>query len=228
MKQKRKIISNILCGILILAMLIGTILLFWRREKNEVTFLFDRAVVWIVSPSMEDQIEERSYILVKRVEDPKQIAIDDVILFYSDDPMLKGQLNTHRVKGIIGDHAEFVTKGDNNPVNDAYTAKADQVVGIYVENLPTLTAIVRFFLTKTGFFVIILAFLALTAAMCVPDFVKHFKEQKAEAEAQKEAERARLIAAEVERLRAQDAQNCVTQAEETPNHSASDEENTEI
>ncbi|MGM9631768.1 MAG: signal peptidase I [Eubacteriales bacterium] len=209
MKKTKKLILNILCIVLLGAMLCTAVLLFVRRSNNEVTFIFDKASVWIVSQSMEDTIPARSYIQIEKVE-PKDIKVGDVIMFYSDDPMLNGALNTHRVVEIIGDNEEFVTKGDNeatNPINDKYTAKADKIVGRYVKNLPTMTAVVRFFLTPAGFVIIALLFLMLTLAMCVPDFVKHFKAQKEKNEDEKKKLEEELIRREIERLKAENLQN---------------------
>ncbi len=196
----KNIISGV-CVLLVVLMLVLTATLFVRRTQNKVTFLFGSASVWILSPSMEPTIPERTYIRIERIE-PSDIAVGDVITFYSDDPTIRDQLNTHRVVGIVGDHEAFVTKGDRNIGNDKYTVGADRVVGIWRENQPKLTAFMRFFLTPVGFAVIIGAVLLLTLAACLPDFKKHIAKKKADAEAAKKAEEERLLAEELERLEA--------------------------
>ena len=136
----------------LLGLLLATLV--WGKMTNKITFIFDRAVVWILSDSMEEQIPAQSYILVQKI-DAADVKIDDVIVFYSDDPMLKGALNTHKVIEIIGENEEFITKGDNNLIQDTYTAKAEKVQGVYKSNLPFLTAVMQFIISPMGFAVII-------------------------------------------------------------------------
>ena len=152
--NRKKLILNVLYTILMVILGALVITLVIGRLQNKITFIFDRAVVWILSDSMEEQIPAQSYILVEKV-DAADVKVDDVIVFYSDDPSLNGALNTHRVLEIVGDNEEFVTKGDNNLVADSYTAKADKVQGVYKSNLPFLTAIMRFIMSPIGFAVIV-------------------------------------------------------------------------
>lgn len=152
--KRKKLISNVIYTIIMV--LLGSLLamLIWGRMANKITFIFDRAIVWILSESMEEQIPAQSYILVEKI-DAADVKAGDVIVFYSDDPLLKGALNTHKVIEIIGDNEEFVTKGDNNLIQDKHTAKAEKVQGVYKTNLPFLTAIMRFIMSPMGFAVII-------------------------------------------------------------------------
>ena len=98
------------------------------KASQHTVFIFGRTTVWVMTPSMEPQIPAQSYILVKRVS-AEEVNVGDVIIFRSDDPSLDGSFNTHRVIEIIGDHEEFVTKGDANLIKDGYTAKADKIEG---------------------------------------------------------------------------------------------------
>ncbi len=203
-KNKGKLISSIICGVIAVAMLLGAILLFAGRAQNRVNFLGNKAMIWIMTGSMQPSIEPQSYIQIEKV-DPADIRVGDVITFYSDDPSIAGSLNTHEVIEIQGEGStrEFVTKGTNNAVQDRYTAKADKVVGRYVKNLPTLTVLMRFFMTKAGFAVVLLAVALMTLAVSLPDIIRYFKERSAKQEAEKQALRERLIAEEVERLKQQ-------------------------
>ncbi len=210
MKDKKEKISNILCAVVILILLACSIFFFSQRSQNKVTFVFNKSIVMIVSPSMEEVIEEKSYILIEKI-DASEIKTGDIIMFYSDDPAIKGKLNTHRVVGIVGDNEEFVTKGDNNPVEDKYTAKAENVVGIYRKNMPGLTAVLRFFLSKGGLAVIIVLFVGLTTFLVAPEFIKYSRERAAEKEnqtdEQKQAEIDRLVQEELQKLRNQNKDN---------------------
>ncbi len=205
--KKGKVVSNIVCGVIAALMLIGAIVLFAGRAQNRVIFIGNKAMLWIMTPSMQPLIEAQSYIQIEKVT-ADEVVEGDVITFYSDDPAIQGKLNTHEVVAIKGEGAdkEFVTKGLNNPVADSYTAKADRVVGRYVKNLSIMTVLMRFFLTKAGLFCVLLFVALLTLALCLPDLMDYFKEKKAQAEAEKQAEEQRLIEAEVERLKRQAAE----------------------
>ena len=162
--------------------------------QGRITFIAGKTVVWVRTESMEPVIPARSYILVEKA-DPAKLAVGDVILFYSDDPSLNGALNTHRIIEI-DEAGEFVTRGDHNVKEDDYTAKPDKVVGVYRKNLPVLTQVGRFLSTRGG--------IAVTAAVYVPDLARAAKKKKSEEKKDEIDERVR---AEVERLKAEAAEN---------------------
>ena len=115
---------------------------FGAKLSGKVPSVFGYSVMNIVSGSMEEEIPQGSYILVKKA-DAEEVREGDVITFYSTDPKIYGVPNTHRVVGepIVTDSGiEFVTRGDANPVNDKETAKGDRLIGIYVKRLDGLTA----------------------------------------------------------------------------------------
>ncbi len=202
-KEKSKtgrLIANILCGAVAVAMLMVAVLLFVGRAQNRVTFIGNKAMIWILSGSMEPTIEERSYIRIERVA-ISEIRVGDVITFYSDDPFLQGHLNTHEVIGIIGEGegTEFVTKGTNNAAKDAYTAKADKVVGRYDRSLPVLTALMRFFLTKLGLVTVLVLIASMSLALFLPDLLRYRREQMEKLKADLREEHERLLAEESER-----------------------------
>lgn len=127
-------------AVVLLVLLLVNIL--GAKMTGNVPRVFGYSIMNIVSGSMEDEIPRGSYILIKKVE-PEKVKRGDVICFYSTDPQIYGLPNTHRVvedpinnNGII----EFVTRGDANPINDKETAKGENLIGVYVKRLDTLTA----------------------------------------------------------------------------------------
>lgn len=127
-------------AVVLLVLLLVNIL--GAKMTGNVPRVFGYSIMNIVSGSMEDEIPKGSYILIKKVE-PEKVKRGDVICFYSTDPQIYGLPNTHRVvddpinnNGSI----EFVTRGDANPINDKETAKAENLIGVYVKRLDTLTA----------------------------------------------------------------------------------------
>lgn len=175
--KKAKLICQIAFYVIFFATLLLVVGMFISKATGKVFFIFDRASVWVLTDSMEDEIPASSYIRIKRV-DPAEIKEGDIITFYSDDPALKGSLNTHRVVGILEGGKEFETKGDNNLANDHYTAKADKVVGIYDGDAPLLTAFGRFFQTKIGLFSVFAFVIVLTAFTFFSDLFKKDKKEE--------------------------------------------------
>ena len=107
------------------------------KIKGEVPTVFGYSVVKIISPSMEKDIPVGAYVLIKDV-DPEDVKQNDIICFYSDDPDIKGFPNLHRVVQppiAVGEGYEYVTKGDNNAMEDSVTAKSDKLIGKFVTRM---------------------------------------------------------------------------------------------
>lgn len=198
--KARRIITNVICSIIIFVLVAASVMLFVGRANNKVTFIFDRAVVWIATPSMTGTIDANSYILVRRAS-ADDVAVGDVIMFYSDDPAIKGKLNTHRVVDISPDDNSFITKGDANLTNDKVNARRDSVVGKYERSLNVLTALVRFFLKPIGLITLLFIIMLFTAVLCRDDIKKFINGNKEKQTALDEKERERLINLEIERLK---------------------------
>lgn len=154
-------------------------MLFISKFTGKVFFVGDRTAVWILTDSMDDAIPPQTYILIEKA-DPAEIKKDDIITFYSDDPVLGGSLNTHRVVEVIDGGKEFVTKGDHNIAQDEYTAKGDKIVGVYVDDIPFLTAIGRFFAKPYGLGITIGLIILLSVGVYLPELLKKKPEEKAE------------------------------------------------
>ena len=166
-----KILGKVLFYVVFIAVFALVIVMTFSKINKRVLFIGNRANIWVMTDSMEDEIPAQSYIRIRKPEDT-QIEIGDVITFYSDDPALKGHLNTHRVVEIIDDGESFVTKGDNNIKNDDYTVRAESVVGVYEKKLPILSVMGRIFQSKIGFFCILILMSVLIAYSFFSDSLK--------------------------------------------------------
>lgn len=214
-KSKGRIVVNIISGIILFAILILAVLLFIAKISGDIVFVFDRSMMWVMTNSMEDEIPAQSYIVVHKVTDPATLKVGDVISFYSDDPVLQGNLNTHRIIEIVdGENGlEFVTKGDHNLVKDEYTAKGSKVIAKYERTLPVLSALGRFFLTGFGVITLVVVGVVVCAIFIVPDFIKAAKseskkykdEESEEDKAAREKYIEESVRKEVERMMAEDA-----------------------
>ena len=159
-KDKKKLIKKSLSVLwwgftVLLALVLVNVI--GAKLTGKVPSAFGYSVVNIISGSMEDEIPQNSYILIKKI-DPEDVKRGDVICFYSTDPTIYGMPNTHRVveDPIVTEAGyEFVTRGDANLINDKVTASGDRLIGIYVKNLDGLTSFSEFLSGNTMFFVII-------------------------------------------------------------------------
>ena len=170
------------------------------NASGHTVFIAGRTTVWVMTASMEPEIPERSYILVRQV-DPSTIEVGDVIMFRSDDPDLKGANNTHRVVEVLNDHGEFVTKGDASTATDHYTAKAEKVIGVYERRLPVLTAIGRFLSTSVGHMAVIAIILCILMMMYLPGIMSATRARTEELEEKRRAQIEERVREEVERLK---------------------------
>lgn len=156
------------------------------KMRGEVPRIGGYSIMKIISGSMEDEIPEGSYILIREI-DPAEVGEGDIITFYSSDYMIYGLPNTHRVvePPIVTDEGiEFVTKGDANPINDKVTAKGEDLIGIYVRRLDGLTKFSDA-LEGGGMFIIMIVLEAFIFAMAAMMFLKN---KRAQIEKEKEDE----------------------------------------
>lgn len=176
-KEKRsvkKIISDIAFGIIMAFM--GLVVIFSIIDKTVGFSISGHHILWVRTNSMETTIPASSYILVKDV-DASEVKVDDVITFVSEDDAIKGQLNTHRVIEITP-AGNFVTKGDNNPGQDTYQVKPEEVKYLYEKNLPFISLFGRLFITPAGYVITVVGIVGLIAVWFTIDAKDRKKEQK--------------------------------------------------
>lgn len=208
MKSKKfKLIINILAWVIV-GLAVGlAVVNVVMKASNKVFFLGNSANVFIITDSMEPTIPVRTYILIEKV-DPKDLKEDDIITFYSSDPTIYGNLNTHRIVGVAtrsDGKLVFTTQGDNNPIADIYTVTEDAVVGRYVKSLPLMTVFGRFFMSVPGLIVILLMILAMGCSMFLPNMLKKAEDESKKTSAeQKQKLIDEMVKAEVERLKRAD------------------------
>ena len=195
-----KIIKDVL-GYLVMLVLVGmTVFVLVTNSRGDVPFFGNHSIMWVLTESMEPVIPERSNILVEKV-DPSELAVGDIIVFVSRDPLIEGQRNTHRIAEIIGDNEEFVTKGDHNQVEDAYHVFPEDVVGRYVRNLPIVTRFTRLLSTKMGLMMIIVVVMAVMMLLYLPDLKKSLKKQEEEAAKSHEEFIEEMVRQELEKMK---------------------------
>ncbi|MBR4554534.1 MAG: signal peptidase I [Ruminococcus sp.] len=163
MKRVLKIVLNVLAWVLLIFALLITIIVFSSDRNNGVANLFGFIPLTVESPSMEPTFKVDDLIICREVDDIYTLEKGDVITFWTiiDGKRVK---NTHRIVEIneAENSRSFVTRGDNNGLDDDMPAYAGDVIGKWTgARLPGFGKVMRFLSTKTGFFVCIIIPMAL-------------------------------------------------------------------
>ncbi len=104
--------------------------------QGKMPSFFGYRFLHVVSGSMEPEIKNGSYIIIKETE-TDELKEGDIITFISADPVIYGKYNTHRIYDICKDtytgETIFITKGDAYDSPDSYPVTTEAVVGKVVK-----------------------------------------------------------------------------------------------
>ena len=150
------LIINIVLIVAIIIAFFCTYTAYVTKNGSGVPDIFGYEPFSIQSDSMSPFFEKGDLVIDKRVEDTSKLEVGDIITFWT---IIDGQkvLNTHRIIDIQdGDNFRyFVTKGDNNSVEDSLTVHESEIVGVYHKHIKKLGGVLDFLQTSKGFFCII-------------------------------------------------------------------------
>ena len=157
MKKVLKAIVNVLAWIVLILALLVTIIVFSSGKNNGVANLFGFIPLTVESDSMLPTFKKGDLIICKEVDDLNTLKEGDVITFWTiiDGKKVK---NTHRIVGInIAENSRsFITRGDNNNLEDDMPAYAGDIIGQWTEfKLGGAGKAMSFLRTKKGFFICI-------------------------------------------------------------------------
>jgi signal peptidase len=150
-------------------------------HKNEVPDFFGYKPFIVLSGSMEKKIMTNDLIVVKEY-DKSTTKVGDIISFKIDNTVI-----THRIYDIkeIDGVKYYVTKGDNNNIEDREFITDDNIEGIYLFRIPRLGAIAMFMQTTLGAVVCISVPFLL---FIIYDIVRHKKQIKLKEEKNRQLE----------------------------------------
>ena len=136
-------ILNVISVVIIL-LSIGVLLTVVLTKSGEAPNIMGYSLFRVMTGSMEPSIPVDSLIVVKRTA-PEKLSEGDVISFYSRDPSLYGEVNTHRIIEIQQEKGKyyFATKGDANNVEDRYVTHEEDLIGKVVYSSHGLGLFVR-------------------------------------------------------------------------------------
>lgn len=115
------------------------------------------SIYTIVSPSMVPTIEVYDVVINKRVKNPDDVEIGDIITFISTSSISKGLTITHRVVNKFQSNGMFryVTKGDNNAVPDTMPADYENLIGVAVMKIPQVGRVQFFLASGIGWILVV-------------------------------------------------------------------------
>jgi len=158
MKTVLKTIVNIFAWIIVILALLVTILVFSSTNGNGVANLFGYMPLSVESDSMLPTFKQGDLIICKEIDDINALQEGDVITFWT---IIEGQKvkNTHRIVAVNDADSvrSFVTRGDNNPIDDDTAVYASDLIGKWTNTkIGGAGKAMAFLRTRTGFFVCIL------------------------------------------------------------------------
>lgn len=158
-KRKQKI--NRILFILLYILLIPTILfslfliIIELGNSKEGPSFFNIELYTVISESMSPRLKINDIVIVKKGYEIESYKKGNIITFIRDNEVI-----THRIDRVISADMRpaFITKGDNNKVEDEELVKYENIIGKVVLTMPKVGALVNLLQNKL-FFVSILCLL---------------------------------------------------------------------
>lgn len=126
------------------------------RDSSKVANLAGFTPMTVLTDSMAPTFNSGDLIVIKTCK-PENLKEGDIITFHT---IIQNEyaLNTHRISKIEtydGGFRRYVTKGDNNFVEDTHTISDGDIVGKYVFKIPFFGKVMEFLASSIGFLIII-------------------------------------------------------------------------
>lgn len=169
MKKLKSILTRVFTAFSALLFVFGLVVFVCvlNASAGKVPSVFGFSLLQVQTGSMVPEYEIGTVVVTKKV-DARELAVGDVISFYSLDKDISGKVNTHRIVEIEyggDDNAPyFTTKGDHNDEVDRTKVWPSQLVGKVVYDLGTVSGsfIGVFRNPNVIFFVIVLPLIFIT------------------------------------------------------------------
>lgn len=202
------VVGIVLCVILVPMLIVNCTLIVksWINEDEAPDFAGVVPLI-VLTDSMYPDIKSGDLIFVSSV-DASELQVGDVISFYAQEGDY-AEIWTHKIIGIYenGGKLEFETQGVNNPTPDSSYRSEDHLVGKYTGvRLAGFGNVAMFMQTVPGLIVCVAVPIVLLVGYDIIRRKKYEKENATDVEALK---------AELEALRAAQAQNKQESPEET-------------
>ncbi|MDO5140655.1 MAG: signal peptidase I [Eubacteriales bacterium] len=158
MKKASKALSVAASVILWIVILLAALFAFTTlatKDVSNVSSIAGYTPLSVVTDSMKPTFNAGDLIIIKKT-DPSKLEEGDIITFHT---IIENEysLNTHRIAEIIDNNSfrSYVTKGDNNQIEDQHIISDGDIVGKYVAKLPKVGRVMDFLNSSIGFLVVI-------------------------------------------------------------------------
>ena len=142
-KKFIKIFNISISAILLIAMIcVASLTIQKLILKKEVPNVFGYKILQVMSGSMSGEFETGDTIIIKNINNEKDLKIGDVVTF----KVKKNTLVTHRIVDItkVDDKLMYTTKGDANNIEDIEKISISDIEGVYVKKIITIGKIINF------------------------------------------------------------------------------------
>jgi len=184
--ENRKRIERILRRIIdiLLTIVIYNIVLVTISAMNRIEqiTIFDYRAYVITTNSMEPKIKKGDVVIVKQ-EKEEDLKVNDIITFKKGESKI-----THRITSISkkDDKNLFITKGDNNKIEDTEGVTYEDILGKEVVRLPFIGKIITLLNNQIVFLIFIFLLLVLYFWRIVIEEKKENRREKRVEEIKKE------------------------------------------
>ena len=142
-KKFIKIFNISISAILLIAMIcVASLTIQKLILKEEIPNVFGYKILQVMSGSMSGEFETGDTIIIKNINNEKDLKIGDVVTF----KVKKNTLVTHRIVDItkVDDKLMYTTKGDANNIEDIEKISISDIEGVYVKKIITIGKIINF------------------------------------------------------------------------------------
>ena len=206
----KKVLNTVLSVILWIVILLAAVFSFVTlatKDQNQIASIAGYSPLTVQTDSMKPAFSSGDLIIIKKC-DPDTLEVGDIVTFHT---IIENQyaLNTHRIKEITEENGikNYVTKGDNNVLEDTHIITGADIAGKYVTKIPILGKLMNFISGTVGFLVCIvfplLIFFIYQIYQLIMIAIEMKKAVAAEEAVSVEEEKARKALEEAKRLKAE-------------------------
>lgn len=206
----KKVLNTVLSVILWIVILLAAVFSFVTlatKDQNQIASIAGYSPLTVQTDSMKPAFSSGDLIIIKKC-DPDTLEVGDIVTFHT---IIENQyaLNTHRIKEITEENGikNYVTKGDNNVLEDTHIITGADIAGKYVTKIPIFGKLINFISGTVGFLVCIvfplLIFFIYQIYQLIMIAIEMKKAVAAEEAVSVEEEKARKALEEAKRLKAE-------------------------
>lgn len=157
MSTAKKVLTIVVRVVLWIIILMAALFAFTTlatRDNRSVANLAGYTPMTVLTDSMSPTFNSGDLIIIKRTQ-PDTLQVGDIITFHT---IIQNEyvLNTHRIVEIHDNGIRsYVTKGDNNAIQDQSVVIGSDIVGKYVGRLPYVGHVMQFLSSSVGFLIVI-------------------------------------------------------------------------